>query len=90
MAHRVSGRSRCSSLLISANRKRRRDRLPKVIVHVKRRGWDFHPPGFVENPPGWDLNPRGPEDQQLSWPKLFADLEAQRPKYRWDSVALPS
>ena len=28
---------------------------------------------------GWDLNPRGPEDQQLSWPVLTADLEVQRP-----------
>ena len=30
---------------------------------------------------GWDLNPRGPEDQQLSWPILIADLEVQRPGY---------
>ena len=28
---------------------------------------------------GWDLNPRGPEDQQLSWPSFVNDLEVQRP-----------
>ena|GEM_PF-5467688 len=27
------------------------------------------------------MNPRGPEDQQLSWPILIADLEVQRPGY---------
>jgi hypothetical protein len=54
-----------------------------LVLHPEGVGEELthDPRGFSKWRRGWDLNPRGLEDQQLSWPKLFVDLEVQRPKY---------